>query len=872
MFSHFFAKTGGIGLAMGLLISPSTRAFETNGDLDAGFNAGKLTNGQVLGAVVQPDKMLVIAGGFGKVNNVARRNIARLDTAGVLDPAFSGLLSMDGTIFQLVLQSDGKFLIVGGGASAGGGNTFSNVNGSDRFNLARLNADGSLDNTFDPARLISADGVISGGVAVNPGFVQSIVLQADGKIVVLGQFSAVATGATTSVSRSCVARFNSDGTFDATYNPGAGMASATGAPFAQYGTRQSSGKIVITGGFDHFDGVPVAGFVRLSTTGAYDSTFNAGTAADISVVAGVFAQSDDKIVVFGLFTSFNGSPCNEMTRLLVDGGVDFGFNTGKFQSYDSVGLIETVAQQPDGKLLVGGTFYSIDGVSVGAATRLKSDGTRDNTFDTSGTKSAGEVLCFAKRTSDDEYYIGGYFSAYDGNVRNNITLVKTDGTVDNAFLPSTGATDFSPEVYAILAQPDGKIIVGGLFSSVNGQPYYNLVRLLPTGAIDSSFGTTFGASRSVRALATQSTGKIIAVGSFTAIDGISRGHIARLNTDGTVDLTFNPGAGTDNIIYAVAVDASDNIYVGGSFSTYDGTTRNNLAKIKPDGGLDTTFDPLAGTGGVTPDVRAIAPPTATAGPLIGGFFTTYAGATVNRIVRVDSTTAARDTAFTTATGTAFNSTVRALSLVTGGKYYVAGSFSAFNGTSHPRLARLNSDGSLDSAFTASPTAAGTARALLQQNGKVVVAGNILSPGNPLVRYQSTGPQDTSLSTGSGLAGDDLADVAVVGPGIDALALQPDGKMLAGGIFSSYNGISHYGIVRLTNNHLQITGIFPFSGHIRITGLGDPNTIYNLQGSSDLNPIDFANIGTPTSDGTGHWTFDDLNSPSYLVHFYRAAFQ
>ncbi len=857
-----------------IFVSARAFSFETNGDLDLSFNPGKFTNGQVQAAVVQPDKKLVIAGGFGKVNGVVRRNIARLETDGSLDLSFDPLGGTDGTIGQLVRQpTDGKFLIVGASAAAGGGGAFFTVNGTQRNNIARLNSDGSLDLTFDPGRLISADGIIAGGVATNPGLVSQIVLQTDGKIVVVGQFAAIATGATTSAPRSCVARFNSDGTFDATYNPGTGMTNAAGTPSASYAVLQSSGKVVIAGDFDRFNGFAVPGFVRLTTLGAYDAVFNAGTGTNVLDLGGLFAQADDKIVVFGSLTSFNGVACNQMTRLLVDGAVDVGFGTGKFQNFDFPGNIEAVAQQPDGKLLVGGIFYSVDSIAAGAVVRLKTDGSRDTTFDGSGTKVAGEVLCFAKRVSDDEYYIGGYFSAYGGDPRNNITLVNTNGSLDNSFLPSGGATDFSPEIFSVLAQSDGKILVGGLFSSVNGQIIYNLVRLLPNGAIDPGFGTSFGMSRSVRAMTTQSSGKIIVVGSFCAVDGTPRGHIARLNTDGTLDLTFNPGTGTDNIIYAVAVDSSDNIYIGGAFTNFNGTTRNNLAKLQPNGALDLAFDPGTGTAGSVPDVRAITPPTATAGPVLGGFFTTYGGTIVNRIVRVNATTAARDTAFTTASGTAFNNVVRALTLKSDGKYYAAGNFVTYNGTSRPRLARLNGDGSLDGTFVPSPTLAATSRALLEQNTKINVAGSFVSPGNQLVRYLTTGPRDTSLNTGTGIAGADLTDIAlIVFPEIDALALQPDGKMLIGGIFSSYNGVTRYCLARLTNTHLRITSIVPFSGHIRITGVGDPLTTYNLQASPDLNPLNFLTLNPVTTDGSGNWTFDDLNSGSFLVRFYRAAFQ
>ena len=111
-----------------------------------------------------------------------------------------------------------------------------------------------------------------------------------------------------------------------------------------------------------------------------------------------------------------------------------------------------------------------------------------------------------------------------------------------------------------------------------------------------------------------------------------------------------------------------------------------LAKLTPTGALDATFNP--GTG-FDSTVRAIAAPNGAAGPVIGGLFTSFNGTTVGRIVRVDATTAARDTAFTTNNGTGFNGQVRARALTPSGQYLVGGSFVSFNGTSQPRLRRLS---------------------------------------------------------------------------------------------------------------------------------------------------------------------------------------
>ncbi len=626
--------------------------------------------------------------------------------------------------------------------------------------------------------------------------------------------------------------------------------------------------MIVGGLFDHFDGNAVPGIVRLNTNGSYDATFSVGTGAgDPTLVFGIFVQTDDQIMLFGSFAAWNGFGRNSLLRLGVNGALDSGFAPAHvFKDYNATAVVESCTQQPDGKYLVGGVFYSFGGNPVGSIIRLDNSGDQDPGFDVTGTKLAGQTFCFAKRTTDDEYFVGGYFSAYGPDGRNNLVLIKTDGTNDPALPLTTGVTDFAPQIYAVYPQSDGKIIVGGLFSSVNGQPRYNLVRLNADGSTDSSFLTINGASRSVRAFVRQSSGKLLVVGNFFAIDGVAKSCAARLNTDGSLDAVFDPGIGPSfNSLNAAAVDASDNVYIGGAFPSFNTFTCNNIVKLAPNGAVDTTFNPGVGANGT---VFAVTPPTASAGVVIGGLFTKYGGATANRIARLNTTTAALDTAFTTAGGTGFSGTVRALLLRSDNRYYAAGSFGAYNATARGRLARLNSDGSLDGTF-ANPGLIATARCLVEQNTKVDVGGTFVSPVNQLARFSSVGVIDSTLNTGTGLTTSGLATAGV--PELDALAVQADGKLLIGGLFSTYQGITRYSLARLTNTHLRITAIFPFSGHIRITGVGDPLTSYNLQASLNPNPLNFQTLNAVTTDGSGNWTFDDVNSPSFTVRFYRAAF-
>src|SRR4051812_34627051 len=232
---------------------PLTNSFETNGALDPSFNPAAITNGEVNAAILQPDGKLLIGGHFTKANGVTRQSVARLNADGTLDMAFDPGAGPDfGVGFGtgqggMLLQPDGKILIFTG---------FTTVNGVARdAGIARLNSDGSLDAAFNPSRVISFDGSFDGtGGTLNPGFVDSAVLQADGRIVVTGNFFFIITGAATSVPRSGVARFNSDGTFDASYNPGAGLNNTANPDLTagQFVVRQSNGKVIMAGVFDRF--------------------------------------------------------------------------------------------------------------------------------------------------------------------------------------------------------------------------------------------------------------------------------------------------------------------------------------------------------------------------------------------------------------------------------------------------------------------------------------------------------------------------------------------------------------------------------------------------------------------------------------------
>lgn len=158
-------------------------------------------------------------------------------------------------------------------------------------------------------------------------------------------------------------------------------------------------------------------------------------------------------------------------------------------------------------------------------------------------------------------------------------------------------------VESLVVQGDGKTLLGGDFSSYNGVSRSGLVRVNTDGGLDTAFnsgGTGTGSFGIVRALVLQADAKVVLGGSFTIYNGVSRNNIARVNTDGSLDTTFNPGTGADSSVDSLALQSDGRILLGGFFTSYNGVTRNKLARINTNGSLDTTLNSGGAPAGFSP--------------------------------------------------------------------------------------------------------------------------------------------------------------------------------------------------------------------------------------------------------------------------------
>jgi len=320
--------------------------------------------------------------------------------------------------------------------------------------------------------------------------------------------------------------------------------------------------------------------------------------------------------------------------------------------------------------------------------------------------------------TDGKIIIGGEFTNYDNISCGRFARINTDGTLDQAFSSGSGA---NLTVHSTEVQSDGKIMLGGWFTSYNGVTRNRIARLNSDGSLDTTFDPGVGPSYIVRTISVQTDNKVVIGGEFTTVDTVGRNYIARLNSDGSLDTTFNPGLGADFRVYSSLIQPDGKILIGGMFDNYDGVARKSLARLDADGSLDLTFDPGVGpaaTSGLT-IVHDLA--LQTDGKIIVvGNFSTYNGASQNKIIRLNADGSV-DPSFNIGTGA--SNSIHSVNVRPNGKIIITGSFQSFNGTAIGRVARLNTDGSLDTEFM--PVSGANGRVLtskVQPDEKVVIGG------------------------------------------------------------------------------------------------------------------------------------------------------
>jgi uncharacterized delta-60 repeat protein len=734
-------------------------------------------------------------------------------------------------IRTLALQPDGKLLV---------GGDFTIFNGTSANSIVRLNLDGTIDTTF-----MSNIGTGASRTQFSPS-IWSIVIQSDNKILVGGEFSGfngaavnrivrlnpdgtrdtsfvaststdirntilsmavqldgkILVGSSLTTPRLSLVRLNPDGTRDMNFtsNGGTGVLGSVDSIVVQ-----PDGKILLGGRFGTFNGITVNDIARLNQDGTLDTAFlaNTGTGSDVWIDT-IALQPDNKILLGGAFTTFNGATVNRIVRLNPDGTRDVGFTNNNGTGFRSSVL--SLVVQPDGKILAGGSFngfydeYETSGYRIA---RMESNGSEDSAFrsaikDQDSIGANDTVRSIALRPNG-EIIIGGNFTSFRQSEAQRIMALSSSGSP----APTPGA---SGNVRAIDVQEDGKILVGGDFSYFNNTLVNRFIRLTPDGTIDptfnrvlSTYGPGFsGGNRSVRDIKVQSDNKILVGGNFFLSP---EENFVRLNQDGTKDTAFtsNINIGPNNRVYTIALQSDNKILLGGAFTTFNGATVNRIVRLNQDGTRDVEFTNNTGSGPVS-DVTAIAlQPDGKI--LISGTFTTFNGATVNRIVRLNQD-GTRDTAFTANNGTGVNDNITSIASQLNGKILIGGNFTAFNGVTANRVVRLNQNGTLDTAFNGN-SGTGANNSVLkissQPDNKILIGGNFTAfngvTANRVVRLNQDGTIDADFAdnVGTGISGNSLAF-------INEITAHSDGNIFLGGNFTTFGGALRYRLAKIGGSY------------------------------------------------------------------------
>jgi uncharacterized delta-60 repeat protein len=725
---------------------------DLNLNIGSGFLNNDTSNGNVRTIDIDSSNNIFCGGFYENYNGNPINNIVKIDNDGNLDMTFLANTSggTNGEIFDLKVLSDDTIIIIGSCYVYGGIYV---------SNIFKLNNDGTIDTTFN-------GGV---GFAGGGGYALKIGQQSDGKIVAVGDF-------TKYDSNFCnyITRINTDGSFDNTFNIGAGFDG--GVPLSL--KILSDDSIIVVGNFTSYDGNDNFKIVKLLSDGTQDFTFN-NLGFDInSSASGIDIQSDGKIIVCGILIQYGTNICSSLTRLNSDGTFDTTFILN-----NSPNLIGPAAQSvkvlTDDRICIGGLavneiydeYWNVFPYILYSFGILKANGNLDNDFIIGGGFSASDITF--KEDNNGKLLIGGNFNLYNNIYSYNSlvrletqtpTLTLSAGSIDTSFIIERGFLG-GPYVYTPLNfdfLSDGSIVICGSLTYFNYQSTTSVIKLFESGSLDNDFNSnilTIPYDWIVINIKTQPDNKILTIGDYL----LPTKQITRLNSDGTLDTTFsqNYGTGINGNLYAIELQ-NDNILLGGYFTSFNsgGTVWNGICRLFNNGDVDELFNfggsgfDLIGTEGVS----KILVQQYDNKILVGGVFSMYNGITVsNNLIRLNSD-GTLDTTFNSL-GSGFDNNVFDIALQSDNKIVVLGDFTTYNGVLvGPYIVRLNPDGSIDTSFNITDITTKFDAIVIQSDGKIILSsqsntvinGVSLYPAvNSIIRLNTDGSLDNTFHIGYG---------------------------------------------------------------------------------------------------------------------------
>jgi len=376
-----------------------------------------------------------------------------------------------------------------------------------------------------------------------------------------------------------------------------------------------------------------------SQAGSLDTTFDNGPSLlNNGIIHTTIIQPDGKIIVGGSFYfNNNGTWTQNITRLNPDGSIDGNFKSG-------IGANDAIRASlllPDGKIIIAGEFYNYNGYHIIRIARLNSDGTLDTSFNP-GLSTNDDILNISVQP-DGKIIIGGYLYTYNGIPIKRMARINTDGSLDTSFNLGIIPGNW---IQNSIVQPDGKILI--FTDSINYNSQYQVARLNADGSLDTTFTMTKTNTPVIASANLQPDGKIIIAGVFTSVNGVPKNSVARLNSDGSVDTSFNNNlnityTGTNGVLLGpimntISVQTDGKIIIGGLFNNINGTFFQNIARLDQNGNIDLTFIPTEDYSNMN-DYSGYFTTSAIQSDgriIMVGQFTSYYGTNTNTIVRLNN--------------------------------------------------------------------------------------------------------------------------------------------------------------------------------------------------------------------------------------------
>ena len=585
--------------------------YNADGSLDSSFGeGGKQTTefsgfeDMALGMAIQPDNKIVLAGTSRSADGQAHSEfaLARYNPDGSLDASFGAggkvttdIAGLSDFAHAVALQPDGKIVVAGDCVTTAAAGA-----------LVRYNADGSLDAGFGAGGKVISESISS---------ITAIALRPDGKIIAAGYGNSASPKHD---SDFMVLRYSADGGLDTSFGSGGRTVMDFFGlnDFALSCALTPDGKIILGGRATRV--APVAdgdydfGLARYNENGSLDFSFGDGgkVLADFSSIRDdatrITLQPDGKTVVVGEYLDATPSFRLALARFNPDGGLDASFGArGKLATtLPSGSPYITVALQGDGKVIVGGA----GGFTL---VRYNPDGSRDPDFHSRGTATTDffnldDAAYAVAVQSDGKTVAAGYAQEQRNDPMFALTRYNLDGSLDSSFGTGGKVTDtFGRIAYALLIQPDGRIVVGG--GTPTGR--FGLMRFNADGRADKTFGkrgrveTAMSEDGMIRTLALQPDGRIVAVGTARLSPFNNPGStvaIARYNPDGSLDATFGVKgkvippvlSNIQDEANAVGLQPDGKIVVAGSTVDANSPNRNKrflVTRYNSDGSQDAGF-------------------------------------------------------------------------------------------------------------------------------------------------------------------------------------------------------------------------------------------------------------------------------------------